>query len=99
MEHFNFIDQCYNENDEHSAVDLQKKIKNSFNIEVSVTTVKKVRRKLGWIATGPKYCQAVRPANCESRLAYCKKWLAEEDRFNDVMFTNESSIEINRHAV
>lgn len=99
VKHFNFIDKCYNENDEYSAVDIQKRHLHSFNINVSVTTIKKVRRKLGWIETGPKYCQAIRPLNCEKRLAFCTKLLADEEHFNDVMFTDKSSIEINRHAV
>ena len=99
VEHYDFIDHCYCENDEYSAAEIQKLMKDKFDdIDISVPQIKKVRRKLGWRQAGPRYCQAIRPINCEKRLDFANKCLSDNETFDDVVFTDESTIEINRHA-
>ena len=38
-------------------------------LEVSISTVKRAQKNLGWIATRPKYYQLVREVNRQKRLA------------------------------
>ena len=47
IEHMDFIDKAYEEDDELTAADLQKKLSSTFNLNLSLTTIKKVRRRLG----------------------------------------------------
>jgi len=94
----NFIDKSYNDNDEYSARELQKLIKKKFNRIIAVTSIKCVRRKLGWKKSGPGYCQMIRPANRIKRLLHAQDCLDKNEHFDDVIFTDESTIEIDRHA-
>ena len=47
-------------------------------LEVSISTVKRARKNLGWIAMWPKYCQLVREVNRQKRLAWSRQMLEEE---------------------
>ena len=76
---------------------LQKLILAEYGIQVSVPTVKSVRWKLGWRKHGPKYCQAIREANRVARLAFCERLEETGETFDDVVFTDESSIWLERH--
>ena len=96
--HLDFIDNSYKANDELTANDLQKLLIDNFKINLSIPSIKRIRKKLGWKQTGPRYCQAIRPANCIKRLEFVKKLQAENDTFENVIFTDESSIIIDRHA-
>ena len=68
------------------------------NYSISIGTVKRARKHLGWVATRPKYSQLVRDANKEKRLTWCKEQLAKEDKSLDVVFTDESSVQLDNHA-
>ena len=59
---------------------------------------KVARKRLGWVCRGAKYCQIVRDVNKEKRLKFCRDVLAAEDTFDDVVFTDECSIEMDCHA-
>ena len=47
-------------------------------LEVSISTVKRARKNLGWIATRPKYYQLVREVNRQKRLARSRQMLEDE---------------------
>ena len=65
---------------------------------MSTTTIKRVRKKLGWLKSGVKYCQLVREANRVKRLAFAQQCQEKDDNFDDVIFTDESSIWLESHA-
>lgn len=67
-------------------------------MKASLTAIKKVRWNLGWRKRGPKYCQAVREANRVARLAFCERCVETGETFDDVIFTDESSIWLERHS-
>ena len=58
-----FIDKRYTENDELTAKDLAIAIEDKFKVTVCNDTIRKNRRALGWVKTGPRYAQLVRFAN------------------------------------
>lgn len=50
------------------------------------------------LITGTVYCQLVRNVNKEKRLAWTEQYLNEcEDRFKDVIWSDESTIQIKTH--
>ena len=98
IKHMDFIDKSYEENDELTAADLQKKMFNTFGLDFSISTIKVIRKRLGWKQSGPRYCQLIRKVNCEKRLKFVQECLERRDTFDDVVFTDESSIIIDRHA-
>lgn len=96
--HYDFIDSCYEKNDELTSIELQKLIKEKFDLEVSSGTIKKTRKKLGWTLSGPKYCQLIREANQVARLEFCLELQRNNETFDDIIFTNESTIMMDKHG-
>ena len=76
---------------------LQQQLWRDFGIRPSISIIKSARWKLGWRKTGPKYCQCVREPNRVARLAFAERCLEAEETFDDVVFTDESSIWLERH--
>ena len=98
-DHLRFIDQCMKENDELTARQLRDKLIIEWpELSLSVWTVRRARHKLGWRATRPKYCQLVREANKKKRLDWCSERLAENDQFDNVIFTDECSVQLDSHG-
>ena len=76
---------------------LQQQLWRDFGIRPSISIIKSARWKLGWRKTGPKYCQCVREPNRVARLAFAERCLEAEETFDDVVFTDKSSIWLERH--
>ena len=79
-------------------VGLRRLLLTECGIQLSVSAVKAARKRLGWKKTGPKYCQVIREANRIARLAFCERCVEIGDTFDDVIFTDESSVWIERHG-
>ena len=87
------------ENDELNTRDLAAKLKSKFpESKMSVATVGRIRKELGWTKTAPRYCQMIRDVNQLKRLEWCKARLAGKEQFETVIFTDESTIQIERHS-
>ena len=90
----NFIDEKMRENDELTSGELQKLLKDERNVSVSASTVRYARRKLGWKHEKSRYCQLIRNRNKIKRLVFALKAMKEKDDFEDAVFTDETSVEI-----
>ena len=86
------------ENDELTYSELKNKLVEDCNVTVSEATIRQARRKIGWIQESAKYCQMVREPNKVKRLMFCLKALTEKDTFENVIFTDETSVQIQQHA-
>ena len=64
-------------------------------VSVSMSTVLKGRRSLGWTSRGTAYCQLVRAANREKRLRWAQEHIGAS--FNDVIWTDETSVQLETH--
>ena len=94
-----FIDDSLAQNDEMTAWQLQTAILKKWpNVKVSISTVKRMRQSLGWVATRPKYCQLVRQVNMDKRLSWCKDMLKTKETFDNVLFTDECSVQLDNHG-
>ena len=94
-----FIDNAMVENDELTASQLRSRLEDRWpETAVSLPTVKRARRQLGWIATRPKYCQLIREANKSKRVLWCKERLEEKDQFENVIWTDECSVQQDNHG-
>ena len=69
-------------------------IHNQFNLNFSSSKVKRLRKGLGWLGTGTKYCQLIREANREKRKTFAIKCLEDNDSFDDVLWSDESCIQL-----
>ena len=93
-DHLAFLSHCLTENCELSGHELAMKLKCVFGVSVSTSTVKQARRKLGWISSTPSYCQTVRHVNRPKRFDYAVRCVQTDEKFEDVIFTDESTIKI-----
>ena len=50
------------------------------------------------MATGAKYCQLIRNVNRVKRLEFTMTCLTVGEQFEDVIFTDESSVQLDQHA-
>ena len=88
------------ENDELTAYNLYCKLMESYpEIKISLSTVRCARTDLGWVSTTPQYCQLIREQNKEKRLMWCQVVKADKDKFFDVIWTDECSVELQRHSL
>ena len=93
--HYSFIDEALQKDDELTTSKLHDLLLKSIpDVEVSTATLKRARRELGWITSTPKYCQLIRDSNKQKRLEWCKKMIDEREDFQDVIWTDESSVMI-----
>ena len=67
-------------------------------IQLPIATIKRTRRKLGGKRCGPKYCQMVRETNRVARLAFAEECIENGESFDDVIFTDESSLRVEQHV-
>ena len=63
------------DNDELSAPKLTSLLKEKYPelADVSLSTVKRAGRELGWVAKKTRYCALISGANQEKRLEWCKE--------------------------
>ena len=98
MELMNFIDAEMEKNDELTAPKLRRKLQEEFGVNFSESKVKRLSKKLGWVQRGTKYCQLIREANRTKRLDFCLNCVEEDEQFDDVIFTDECSVHLEKHA-
>ena len=66
--------------------------------KVFSSTVLRSRSSLGWTFRGSAYCQMIREANKAKWLHFAREYLHEaEDGFCDVVYTDETSIQLESH--
>ena len=98
-EKLRFIDDALASNDELTASRLLILLQEKWlDLRVSLSTIKRARKDLGWVKSKPKYCQLIRTANKEKRLEWCQRMLECKETFDDVIFSDESSVQLDHHG-
>ena len=84
--------------DETTAVQLRT-ILSAAGHPLSLRTILRSRSKLGWTFRGSAYCQLIRHANKQARLKWAEEQLtaSQNDGFKNVIWTDESSIQLESH--
>ena len=90
------VEAKMNADDETTAIKLAT-VLNQCGIFLSLATIKRSQQLLGWTFHGTRYCQLIRPANKEKRLSWATKCLAENDDFDDVIWSDETSVQLELH--
>lgn len=62
-------------------------------------TVHRVIKEAGYTASAPRYCQMIRDVNKEKRIAFCQKLIDDNEHFDDIIFTDECTIQLPKHAL
>jgi len=88
-EHVDFVDFLYKQNNELSASVVQEKINYVFGVHMSRSTVKMIRRQLGWTCKQSAYCQMISVKNVQVRKQFAMEMLRKKEDFSDVVFTGK----------
>ena len=88
------VEQQMQTDDETTAYQLHKQL-TARGFKISVQTVLRCRKSLGWTFRGSAYCQLIRDVNKVKRLAWARDHL--NDTFADVIWTDECSIQMESH--
>ena len=86
--------------DEMTARRLKTKLSENFPTfpDVSLATIKRNRKESGWVCTRPHYCQLIRDENKRKRKEWCQQQLDNDERFYDVIFTDECTVQLDHHG-
>ena len=88
------IEEQMQKNDETTGLELQRLLKEE-GTEVSVPTVRRWRKDLGWTSKGTSYCQMIREVNKQKRLPWAIQ--NKDMTFEDLIYTDETSVQIETH--
>ena len=92
--HKDVIDLELQKNPEVSTNSLRDMLMTDFRLKISAQHIAWIRKELGWIAWKTQYCQMISSKNKKHHVEWCLEKLAQEDYFLDVIFTDETSIEM-----
>ena len=94
------MEDCLQNDDKLTARKLKVKLSEKFENfpEVSLSTIKRNRKERGWVCTRPHYCQLLRNANKVKRKAWCQKQLDNNKQFNDVIFSDKCTVQLDHHG-
>jgi transposase len=81
-QHAQFVNNKMEETPDLSAKKLTDAIEAEFHIQVSISTVRRYRRSLGWVASRTRYCQMIRHANKEKRVRWCQEQIEANEQFD-----------------
>ena len=91
------VEQQMQNDDETTASQLQVLL-SSKGFTLCLSTILRCRKSLGWTFRGSAYCQMIRQANKVKRLDWARTYAHEADAgFLDVIFTDETSIQLESH--
>lgn len=93
------IDTLLLENDELNARQLRDRLVDHYpSLKVSLSTIKRCRKKKGWVCTRPHYCQLLRQVNKIKRLEWCQRQISNNEEFKDIIFSDECTVQLDQHS-
>ena len=97
--HYRFIDDKMTTDNELTSRQLLALFVDKYPVvHISISTLMRARKHLGWISKKTRYCALIREENKEKRLLWCKERIEQNDLdLSDVIFSDESSVQLESH--
>ena len=89
------IEECMQADDETTGKELTVKVCQETGAKLSLRSIYRGRRELGWSYRGAAYCQLIREVNKQKRLQWAQQHVG--DSFLDVIWTDETSVQLETH--
>ncbi|KHJ81081.1 hypothetical protein OESDEN_19235, partial [Oesophagostomum dentatum] len=67
-------------------------------VDVKSTMMKRLRQSLGYTSRSTRSGHMIRTANKEKRLLFCRSCIAKQEKFRDVIFADESTIQLENNS-
>lgn len=93
------MEESLRRDDEMTARKLERVLGEKF-VElpnVSLSTIKRYCKNMGWICNRPHYCQLIREANKVKRKEWCQKQIDNKEDFENVIFTDECTVQLDHN--
>ncbi|KAL7372644.1 hypothetical protein ABVT39_020044 [Epinephelus coioides] len=85
-------------NNEMIARAVQQKIEADFGVQVSLTSIRRARRRLGWTFSKTRFCPLLKERNKDARLQQASQWKASGETWHNVLFTDETTVALEHYA-
>ena len=82
------------DNPESTAQSVKERLERQCGVQVTKEYVCEIRRRLNWSAKHMKYGQLISHKNVKHRLDWCIEKMNNKDTFRDVIFVDESTVEM-----
>ncbi|XP_071480853.1 uncharacterized protein [Diadema antillarum] len=93
-----FIDQLIDQDKELSSIEIQAKVQERFGKGIGASTIRSIRKNLGWTRSRVLYGQLIRNYNKASRLSFSLRMYETDETFRDVIYTDESTFWVENNA-
>ena len=99
-EHFHSVDNAIAENDVLTSLQLYNMFEEKYpEVSISISTINRVRRELGWVAKRTRYCAMIAERNKEKRVEWCQEQIrAGNLSFTNVVWTDECTVQLESHC-
>ena len=82
-----------------TSAELHRLISRHFSTNISAPTIRRyIRQKLEWVAVRTRFGPMISERNKLKRQEFAQMCLDEEDTFDNVIWSDESSVQLTRHA-
>ena len=88
------VEEQMRRDDETTAIQLHRLLATKGHA-ISLSTILRCRKSLGWTYRGSSYCQLIRDKNKEKRVEWASNHL--HDNFDDVIWTDEATVQLESH--
>ena len=97
--HYRFVDEVMAQNNDLSLRQLYTVFKTAYpSTVVSLSTIKRTRRDLGWTMKRTRYCQLISEVNKDKRMDWClDRVLSNDLELSDVIWTDECLVQLESH--
>ena len=90
-----YLDEQLKEDDKLSSVELQRLINCKFAVELSPSTM---RTSLQWVVVRTRFGPMISDNSKTKRVDFARMCLDTNDDFSNVIWTDESSVQLRRHS-
>lgn len=70
-----------------------------YGLDIRRSSARNAITVAGFTSAKPRYCQHIRPANRQKRLEFCRNLLSVNENFNDVIFSDECSVQLHQNKL
>ena len=96
--HTEVLDFWLSENRDLTAKNIQTKFWEDFKVKFSLTQIRFYKRKLGLTMKRKNYCQLISNKNKTIRMNWCMEKIISKETFENVVFVDETNVELNSAA-
>ena len=94
-----FVEAKLQEDDEVTSVELQRLISRKFSVNISAPTIRRyIQMHLKWVVVCTRFGPMISDKNKAKRSKFAQMCLDTEDTFENVIWTDESSVQLTRHS-